>query len=337
MDGTDHIAALVGRGARFVLLKLPGKHTRHCDRRADCECWKVPALTGWQHKVPSAAAVEAWQDRGGKVGVKPSSLGCVVLDVDHGDPAPLLEACLWMPEYITNYRTRRGAHLWLGRDRAVSSPKWQAYGCAGDVLDGRRYAVLHGAADDELGEAFAGRPRRTLRRMDPFKGLQLNLFKSLPSPRPPQGDGPPPGSPLQAVGEDEGRNAALRDYTRQAARPIVDVAATWEEALQVTRQVAFDANDRFPVPLPAGEVEPTALSAAKYLWRNKGFTAPHNQARRGRKSGRVRLAATRDRDAKIRRDYAQGLGKAEVAANHGVSPGTVGNVLRRTQQTVIGS
>ena len=190
MDGTDHIAALVGRGARFVLLKLPGKHTRHCDRRADCECWKVPALTGWQHKVPSAAAVEAWQDRGGKVGVKPSSLGCVVLDVDHGDPAPLIEACLWMPEYITNYRTRRGAHLWLGRDRAVSSPKWQAYGCAGDVLDGRRYAVLHGAADDELGEAFAGRPRRTLRRMDPFKGLQLEpiqvpaVAKAAPGRRP---------------------------------------------------------------------------------------------------------------------------------------------------------
>ena len=116
------------------------------------------------------------------------------------------------------------------------------------------------------------------------------------------------------------------------------MAATWEEALQVTRQVAFDANDRFPVPLPAGEVEPTALSAAKYLWRNKGFTAPHNQARRGRKSGRVRLAATRDRDAKIRRDYAQGLGKAEVAANHGVSPAdSWERVLRRTQQTVIGS
>ena len=320
-----------------MLLKLEGRHTRRCDRRADCQCWKTPAHSGYQlRRPPSVAAVQSWQDRGGKLGVLPSSLNCVVMDVDHGDPAPLLEACLWLPEFLCAYPTRRGQHLWLGRDRAVSSPKWQGYGCAGDVLDGRRYAVLHGAAADELGKAFAGRPRRTLRRMDPFKGLQLDLFKSLPSPRPPQGDGPPPGSPLQAVGGDESRNVSLRDHTRQAARPIVDVATTWEEALQVTRQVAFDANDRFPVPLPAGEVESTALSAAKYLWRNKGFTASHNQARRGRKSGRVRLAATRDRDAKIRRDYAQGLGKTEIAARYGVSEGAIRKVLRRTQQTVIG-
>ena len=296
----------------------------------------MPAHTGWQHKVLSAAAVEAWQARGGKLGVWPSSLSAVVLDVDHGNPIPLLEAVVELPEFITAYRTRRGAHLWLGRDRAVSSPKWQGYGCAGDVIDGRRYAVLHGDADVQLGEAFAGRPRRTLKRQDPFEGLQLDLFKSLPSPRPPKGDGPPPGSPLQAVGEHEGRNVSLRDHTRQTARPVVDVAATWEQALEVVRQVAHDANDRFPVPLAAAEVEAVALNCARYLWRNKGFAAPHNQARRGRKSGRVRLAATRDRDAKIRSAYEQGDGKAAIAVRFGVSPSTVGNVLRRTQQTVIG-
>ena len=91
----------------------------------------MPAHTGWQHKVLSAAAVEAWQARGGKLGVWPSSLSAVVLDVDHGNPIPLLEAVVELPEFITAYRTRRGAHLWLGRDRAVSSPKWQGYGCAG--------------------------------------------------------------------------------------------------------------------------------------------------------------------------------------------------------------
>ena len=341
MDTTHNdstaIQGLVGRGARFVLLKLPGKHTSRCDRRADCACWKTPARTGYHlRRSPSVAAVLSWQGKGGNLGVLPSSLNSVVLDIDHGDPAPLLEACLWLPEYVTDYKTRRGAHLWLGRDRAVSSPKWEGYGASGDVLDGRRYAVLHGAADDELGEAFAGRPRRTLRRQDPFKGLQLDLFKSLLSPRPPQGDGPPSGTPLQAVGEHKGRNVTLRDHTRRAARPVVDVAATWQEALDFTRQVAHDANDRFPVPLAAAEVEAVALSCARYLWRNKGFAAPHNQARRGRKSGRVRLDATRDRDANIRRDYAQGLAKTEIAARHGVSEGAVRNVLKRTQQTVIG-
>ena len=306
----------MGRGARFVLLKLPGKHTSRCDRKADCACWKTPAHTGYHlRRSPSVAAVLSWQGKGGNLGVLPSSLNSVVLDVDHGDPAPLLEACLWLPEYVTDYKTRRGAHLWLGRDRAVSSPKWEGYGASGDVLDGRRYAVLHGAAADELGEAFAGRPRRTLRRQDPFKGLQLDLFKSMPSPRPPRGDGPPSDTPLQAVGEHKGRNVTLRDHTRQ---------------------VAHDANDRFPVPLAAAEVEAVALSCARYLWRNKGFAAPHNQARRGRKSGKVRRKDTADRDGRIRVYHRAGVSQTEIAKRTGINQSTVSRVLRRTQQTVIG-
>ena len=139
---------------------------------------------------------------------------------------------------------------------------------------------------------------------------------------PPKGQGPPPGSGLEAIDEG-GRNDALLTHTRWLARPLVDGAANWQQALEVTRQVALDANDRFPAPLPVGsKVEGLALGVARYLWHNKGFTAPHNQARRGHKSGQARRKATETRDSTIRLLRRLGYSMTEIASRTNVDKST---------------
>ena len=335
---TSSLDPLLARGGRFVKLKLPGQHLRECEGEP-CACHKTPAHTGWQKRRPRRPELEEWQRQGGLLGLRPGSISALVIDVDAGDSDELLDHCIYLPEYITEYSTRRGRHIWLARDLAAPKPKWEGYGCSGDLLDGRRYAVLWGAAQDKLAAAVETKPRRPLRRQDPFAGLQLRLFTALGPPKdhgppPPKGQGPPPGSGLEAIDEG-GRNDALLTHTRWLARPLVDGAANWQQALEVTRQVALDANDRFPAPLPVGsKVEGLALGVARYLWHNKGFTAPHNQARRGHKSGQARRKATETRDSTIRLLRRLGYSMTEIASRTNVDKSTVSRVLRRSHQTM---
>ena len=84
--------------------------------------------------------------------------------------------------------------------------------------------------------------------------------------------------------------------------------------------------DREGIPLPVGsKVEGLALGVARYLWHNKGFTAPHNQARR---------KATETRDSTIRLLRRLGYTMTEIASRTNVDKSTVSRVLRRSHQTM---
>ena len=84
----------------------------------------------------------------------------------------------------------------------------------------------------------------------------------------------------------------------------------------------------------AASVAPRALASSR---RRQPTTPAGSSKASDSRWSMVRLAATRDRDANIRRDYAQGLAKTEIAARYGVTEGAIRKVLRRPQQTVMGS
>ena len=99
------------------------------------------------------------------------------------------------------------------------------------------------------------------------------------------------------------------------------------------RSIAHEAAAQIPDPLPAAEVEGIAQNVYEYLWRNKGFTKPHNQARRGRRSGKAKRNATAERDASIRARHNLGYSQAAISVQMNVHQTTVGRVLRREHQT----
>ena len=57
----------------------------------------------------------------------------------------------------------------------------------------------------------------------------------------------------------------------------------------------------------------------------------HKQAGRGRRSGKVRREAVADRDGRILAAHAAGASMRTIAADEGVSPGTVHHVVHRTE------
>ena len=119
-------ANLYERGAHFVLSKRYPFSDREQERLAQLAddpqplkaYWaklKKPRL--WRETPASAEAAHAHVKRGGLVGIVPSSLACVVLDVDGGgtDAAIQVMQTLGMLMPVANMQSRRddGRHLWF--------------------------------------------------------------------------------------------------------------------------------------------------------------------------------------------------------------------------------
>lgn len=85
-----------------------------------------------------------------------------------------------------------------------------------------------------------------------------------------------------------------------------------------------------PQPLDHREVHHIAKSVARWVWhRYSAEVVSDYQARRGRKSGRVRRQRRAERDAAIVRDVLAGKSMRAVAREHGISDLAVRHILRR--------
>ncbi len=118
------------RGAHFVL--------------ADGQ--KRPTNRGWQKTSASFSDVVAHVGRGGRVGVVPSSLQLVCIDVDEGgkDGVDAVEHVLGPPVTVTGTRRQDGYHVWYRspKDAVVGNRKWRCGNASGDVRGSRGFAIL---------------------------------------------------------------------------------------------------------------------------------------------------------------------------------------------------
>ena len=96
--------------------------------------------------------------------------------------------------------------------------------------------------------------------------------------------------------------------------------------------------------LPKHTIASTAKSTTQWSWSHRdelvGHVAYHHppttqeQSRRGIKSGKVRRAMTRDRNARILHQASQGHTYNEIARNEKVSPSTVCRVVHRVKRAI---
>lgn len=216
------LEALRDRGAHFVLAR-PDKH---------------PLAAGWQKSAPDFETVIRHVEAGGLVGIIPSSIDAVVVDVDEGGDDGVLETILRMQpsKPITTSKTRRagGWHLWYrAPSLGTGNRKWRLNGASGDIRGSAGFVVLwdpeHVAQGFELY----------------FDECRAPNLARLPKPKTNGARGP--AAVLEApVGE---RNETLN---REAFKAAKAGNLNWE----AVRVAAMQSG------LPRAEVEATIRSAA---------------------------------------------------------------------------
>ena len=142
--------------------------------------------------------------------------------------------------------------------------------------------------------------------------------------------GRPKVLPMLETIHEPGRNNALFDVVRWRTY-AQDRGQSLEAWYERVTAYALHNNERFPVPLERWEACKVAYNVATWTWSGGGPAdhSPAAQSRRGVKSGKVRRAATRERDAAIVADRAGGMTQRLIAAKHGLSAPTVHYILNR--------
>ena len=148
--GVKPAEILYEAGAHFVLLRTD----------------KSPLWKGWpEHPaVPEVAEAHRQEDR--PVGVIPSSIDALAVDVDAGSPA-----CVWwnVGTPMVALPTRRGVHGYFDAPGGFNKRRFALGGARGDLLQGPRcYVMLHGDGLERLADAV------TCRKPAP---LQLEAFE----------------------------------------------------------------------------------------------------------------------------------------------------------------
>ena len=308
MRSLEAVAYLHDSGAHFVLCN--GKRA----------IW-----WGWQRRRPSLGLV---LKHGHEIGLIPYSVGASALDIDHGDIDELIEA---KPPLVT-VASPRGAHAYYQDDTPRGNERWQAFGCQGEVRSARGYLRLYEGGAERLASAL----RRTPSGTAPFPADLFEVM-GVEAPRMLPVEAPrifrvraPDDLPILTNVRPGGRNNALFEHVRYWAYPQgkgknLDV---WAERVE---RIASQFNELFPVSLAAGEVNKLAWSVASWTWSGGGPMdhSPAAQRRRGFKSGRVRRAATRERDRAIVEAVEAGHSMRSVAKKYGISPSTVTRIVRR--------
>ena len=109
----------------------------------------MPLTKRWQKTAPSLnKVVEHVGKKDSKIGLLPSSIESVCIDIDEGDPAAFVGE---YGEPYHQYPTRRGHHLWyrtFGEEFGNKSLKLPELGIKGDVRSSRGFAVLWGEIED---------------------------------------------------------------------------------------------------------------------------------------------------------------------------------------------
>ena len=107
---------------------------------------KRPLGKGWQKNPATLRNALDHAGHGGLVGVVPSSLQLVCIDVDEGGRKGVdaVENVLGPPLTVTRTRREGGYHLWYRapEDAQIGNRKWQCGGPSGDVRGSRGFAIL---------------------------------------------------------------------------------------------------------------------------------------------------------------------------------------------------
>ncbi len=141
-----------------------------------------------------------------------------------------------------------------------------------------------------------------------------------------------------------GRNVVLFDKARKWAYGSIAVFwrpggfENWHQAVLAHLE---SLNGQFPAPLPFSEIKATAKSIARWTWRtltpDRHYALVERthtreiQAARGRRSGAVRRKMCQNIRGLARARAAQGMSYRKIAADLGISLGTVHNYLRQSQ------
>ena len=222
----------------------------------------------------------------------------------------------------------RGAHAYYQDNTPRGNKHWQAFGCRGEVRSARGYLRLYEGGAERLASALRLTPSGTAPFPDDlFEAMGVEAPRMLPVEAPRVFRVKAPDDlPDLATMLPGGRNNALFDCVRfwsyaQDKAPNLDA---WADRVE---RIASQGNERFPVPLAAGEVNRPAWSVASWTWAGGGPMdhTPATQCRRGLKSGRVRRAATRERDRAIVEAVEAGQSMRSVAKAYGLGALLVNN------------
>ena len=115
---------------------------------------KKPLRRDWQRLSPTFLEVKQHIDQGGLLGVVPASLGKTVLDVDRGDPIPLL-ACHTPWAVCPSLRPGR-LHLWYTDSQPRPATPWRYAegGAGGELISQHPYVILWGESLQALADAL---------------------------------------------------------------------------------------------------------------------------------------------------------------------------------------
>lgn len=324
----------IGRDAHLVL-------TRSRKPRKPCKCFN-----GGRWREPPYPAIDdvVWHMGNcpdAQIGIRPSSIGATVLDVDRGRPGALIAATT--PELVLPSRRVGGVHLYYPDDVPRESRNWEFMGAGGEVRSGggyviqtwhrdnpvriaealdhlrtRSHAIAHDlfehyrivVSDTPASEIVLARRRN--RRNDPVELRRVRRY--LASLRAP------------SAGSPGNRNVGLFDLIRRQSyrmRHEGNRRQTRDALLALARTY----NSMVPSPVEDGELRSMIRQIVGYY----RTYAPRDQRRRGRLGGLASGESRRDETlaAKCRLGRAVGMTNEEIAAWVGRSPRQIRRLLSR--------
>ena len=253
-----------------------------------------------------------------QIGIRPSSIGATVLDVDRGSPERLIAAA--PPELVLPSRRAKGVHLYYPDDVPRQSHNWEYMGAGGEVRSGGGYVIqtwhpenpvriaealdhlrtrshaiahdlfeLHGIVVPEQPAEQLVVAKRRNRRNEP---LELRRVRSyLRKLRPPVGD--LPGN----------RNIGLFALVRRMSYRIKH-DGTRQQAHDALLALARSYNKMQMSPSPESEIVDMVKSAINYY----RTYAPEDQRRRGRLGGVASGRSRRSEELVTRCRWLRGIG-----------------------------
>ena len=143
------IAILLDNYCRFVLVTPWGRLDRTGQQI------KKPVREIWNRLSPTFLEVKRHIDQGGLLGVVPASLGKTVLDLDHGDPVPLLASRT--PWAVCPSLRPGRLHLWYTDSQPRPATPWRYAegGAGGELISAHPYVILWGESLKTLADALA--------------------------------------------------------------------------------------------------------------------------------------------------------------------------------------
>ena len=283
---------LLEHGAHLVLVARWGETKR------DGTQSKRPLWRKYLRRPASFMQVKDHITGGGLLGIVPASLGRAVLDVDQGDPTPLI--CDYLPWFAARSQQEGRMHLWYRDDaRHRRGGVWRSdNGCGGELLAGTGYVVLWGNALEDLAETldYGDRPGQapfaavasalTWRDMSPPEPADTK--EPAPKPMPEPAPKPGPGAAAQrrsvAAAPDLSetwpglRNISLFDEVRLWAYRAYRNFSQYEDFAEAALQRALAGRERMPVldDFEDAEAATVARSVSVWTWTKKPTPGKRN-------------------------------------------------------------